>query len=83
MPVVVLLRDIQVGMEPHQAGDVVTVDEYDAHVIVRGGHGRLASTDDITSCTAPRPAADIRAEIEAIATAVPGGKRPGRKYAQR
>jgi hypothetical protein len=77
MKTVIMLHSVQVGGAPHEVGDIVTVDDADAYLVVIGGHARIATADDMAGNKSPRPAAHVRADMD-IATAVPGGKRPGR-----
>jgi hypothetical protein len=80
MLTIILLHSVQVGGAPHEVGDIVTVDDADAYLVVRGGHARIADADDMAGNKSPRSASDVRAALdtEGIATAVPGGKRPNR-----
>ena len=80
-----LLHGITVGGMPHQAGEIVPADDEDYRYTLIAGHARDATADDKRDAKNPRPAADVRAEMDAanngalIATAIPGGKRPNRK----
>jgi hypothetical protein len=77
---VVILTPVVLAGSCRAAGDVVDAPESEARYAISRGHARLADASDIADARNPRSAAETRADLDmSIATAVPGGKRPGRK----
>jgi hypothetical protein len=67
---IVMLRNKWVEGVARGVGDVVVASDPDANYLVACGSARLAGQDDTTP---------LLSFEDGIATAVPGGKRPGRK----
>jgi len=76
MKTIRLLRNVCVAGTPRSAGDVVVVADEIARQYVQAARARMA--DDADAEPIRRRVAQV-GDLLAIATAVPGGKRPGRK----
>lgn len=79
MQTIRLLKCIQIGGEPHLAGDIVIASEKEARYAISVGQAEACEAPPGVN---PRPLGteEAGALIDlSIAKAIPGGKRPGRR----
>ena len=70
MQTVLILDPILIGGTDHAVGDIVNVPKREARYAIAHGHAREVKIEERDQ---------IAAFEDGIATAVPGGKRPGRR----